>query len=185
MEYRKFSWWVWLLIVVGVVGIVLGVTLTASRELSNREIDDVHPDIPCREGALTDSTWLWIIPLYGDQPLSSNPEWVERIKRSGKKLGMHGVRHTYAEFATDVSKDYIQKGIDEFEKAFGYRPTDFKPPKLQITANNVKLLKEMGFTIHNRWQQIIHKVYHCEDYGRTDRSRLRYELERKEGQPIH
>jgi predicted deacetylase len=176
------SVWFIVLFVMGVVAVVLGVTLACHRELSDREIDDVHPDIPCNDYMLSDSTWLWVIPLYGDKPLTSNPEWVDRLKRSGKKLGMHGVRHTYSEFATDVSREYIQRGMDEFEKAFGYKPTHFKPPKMQITANNIKLLHELGFTVHNRWQQLIHKVYHCQDHGRTDKGRLRYELERTENQ---
>lgn len=174
----------WLLLLVGVVAIVLGITLVAHRELSGKELDDVHPDIPCDEKMLAESEWWWVVPLYGDKPLSDNPEWVEKVKKSGKKIGMHGVRHTFSEFNTDVSKEYIQKGMDEFEKAFGYKPTHFKAPKLQLTTNNYNLLKSMGFTVHTKWDQMIHKIYHCIDHGREDRGRMKYELELKETESI-
>lgn len=177
-------WLLRLLLVLGVLSVALAVSFAVHMEVAPREIDDVHPWIPCQAHWLADSTWWWVIPLYGDQPLTADPAWVEHAKQSGKKLGMHGVRHTYAEFNTDVSREYVQKGIDEFERAFGYKPTDFKPPKMQITPHNLRLLREMGLTVHTTWQQNVHKIYHCEDHGRTDRWRLRYELELGEDEPV-
>lgn len=177
-------WIAWFLLVVGVVAVTLGIVLVAHKEIAARELDDVHPDIPCDQSMLDDAIWWWVVPLYGDKPLMSNPEWVEKVKKSGKKIGMHGVRHTYSEFNTDVSKEYIQQGIDAFKDAFGYTPTHFKPPKMQITKNNLELLKSMGFTVHDRWQQFIHKIYHCKDHGRTDRGRMKYELELKEQERV-
>lgn len=178
-------WWCGALVVLGVIGLVLGITLAVHQGVAPRETDDVHPDIPCTDHMLNDSTWLWVIPWYGDVPLTAHPAWVDALKRSGKKLGLHGVRHTYREFATDVSRAYVQKGIDEFEKAFGYRPTAFKPPKMQITPRNRQLLAELGLTVRTDWQQMIHRIYHCPDHGRTDRGRLRYEVARTEHDPIH
>lgn len=177
-------YWVWIVLLLAGVAVVLGVTLMVHREMSPREIDDIHPRISCQDHLLDDSTWWWVIPYYNDEPLTAHPEWVERVKRSGRKLGLHGIRHTYAEFNVDVSREYIQKGIDEFERAFGYKPTEFKPPKMQVTPHNLKLLKDMGLNVHTSWQQLIHKVHHCEDQGRKDRGRLQYELERTEHQPI-
>ena len=173
----RVAWWGWLLIALGVVAIVLGVVFVSYREMGPREVDDVHPDIHCSDGIVSDSTWLWIIPLYNNVPISKDRAWCDRMLKSGKKLGMHGVKHTFNEFNVDQTREYIQAGVDEFTRAFGYAPTDFKPPKMAVTPNNLKILKDMGLNIHNRWQQLIHKVYHCEDQGRKNGGRLEFEIE--------
>ena len=164
-----------LLVGLGVIALILGTVIITHREITYREIDDVHQEIPCSEKFVDDSTWIWVIPLYHDVPIQG--ELVEKLKKSGKKIGMHGVRHTLSEFATDVSKDYIKRGMDAFERAFGYRPKYFKAPKLKISQNNIQLIKELDMIPYNSWQSMIHKVYHCEDYGRPGQHRLKYELD--------
>lgn len=175
--------WSIVLIVIGIV-LVVGTSFVGYRE-SAPELDDVHPDIPCDQKMIDDSDWLWVVPLYNDRvPEAVDPAWVENIKSKGKKIGMHGVRHTYSEFGVDVSREYIQRGIDAFTATYGFRPTDFKPPKMNVTPNNMRLLKELGLNVHTKWQQFIHKIYHCADHGRENARRLKYEVERRESEPV-
>lgn len=160
---------------IGVILIVLTLVLVGHRENAAREVDDVHFLIPCSQWKIDDSEWLWVIPLYNNQPIANNSAYCKELLATGKKLGMHGVKHTYNEFNEDVTKEYIQAGMEAFKDAFGYYPTDFKPPKMNITENNVKLVKELNMTLHTRFQQIIHKVHHCEDYRSENQGRLQYE----------
>lgn len=55
---------------------------------------------------------------------------------------------------------------------------------MQLTENNYKLLVSMGLNVRTKWDQLVHKVYHCIDHGREDRGRLKYEVELKENQAI-
>jgi hypothetical protein len=175
----KSSWYLLglILIFLIIIAIILALALVISRECSPREIDDVHHKIPCKQDLLDDATWLWVIPLYDNVPISEDKEYCQKLISSGKKLGMHGVKHTLAEFAQDVTPEYLEAGIVAFEAAFGYKPTHFKPPKIMITAKNAELVRAKGMTLHNRFQQLIHKVYHCEDHGRHNQGRLEHETE--------
>lgn len=142
-------------------GIVTGSILLSLRHNLPRELDDVHPLLtPVDDPYIQRSEWLWVIPLYMHQPLSDYPEWIQGIKATGKKLGLHGVYHTFDEFGTDVNANYLQRGIDEFERAFGYKPTHFKAPRLHTTAHNEQLIADAHMISRTRWQQIIHTVYH-------------------------
>ncbi len=156
---------------------ILGLSLIVSRTFSPRELDDVHPSIPCAEKYIEDSEWLWVIPLYMGDPITNYPSWCRMIKAKNKKLGMHGVMHTYSEFSEDVPKGYIKAGMEIFKKAFGEYPKAFKGPKTNITKNNKKHIQELGMVIKGRLNQILHNVYHCEESGRQDRGRLVGEIE--------
>lgn len=173
--------WVLNLIIVLVflllIGIVIGIIIVVSRECSPREIDDIHQQIPCKQDLMDDATWLWVIPLYNNVPVSQDKAFCQKLLNSGKKLGMHGVKHTFAEFSKDITKEYLEEGMRVFEEAFGYKPTHFKPPKMMVTEHNMKLIKDSGMILHTRFQQFIHKVYHCEDHGRNNAGRLEHEIE--------
>ena len=95
-----------------------------------------------------------------DEPISNYPEWIKDIKNTGKKIGLHGVKHTHKEFGKDLSDDYIDAGVQEFYKAFGYYPKYFKAPSLAMTKNNTKKIEERGMEIKSRINQIIHTVHH-------------------------
>lgn len=149
------------LITVVTVIVILGLIVLILRETLPAELDDVHPDIDLPDEAFAKADTLFVIPFYNGVPISSNTEFCEKLKKSGKKLCLHGVTHTFGEFAVDRSEEYIQLGIDEFTRAFGYPPTNFKAPKLQLTSNNRKILVESkGLYLHGRFGQIIHKVAH-------------------------
>ncbi len=153
----------------GIILIILAsiiITLFFSRVLSLKEIDDVHPDIPCYDDPLEKVDVLWVIPLYNDNPISHNPEWCANILALNKTIGMHGVYHQpYKEFQETRNQEYLDRGIQEFEKCFGYPPEIFKPPQLRINKENRQLVKENNLGLKWIFNQFTHKVYHCNDSG--------------------
>jgi predicted deacetylase len=155
--------------------IILTIIILVHRKVSHREVDDVHPEIPMSKEIFDDSKWLWVIPLYAGKPISDYKNWCEKIKKSEKFLGMHGVKHTFDEFNRDVTPEYVQDGMDEFKRAFGYYPKYFKAPKLHITKNNKKIVKDKGMKIKGRLNQLLHKVYHTGPNVRK-RGRLPFEI---------
>jgi len=135
------------------------------RTFGERELDDLSPGISCLEPLVEKSDVLWVIPLYKNESIADNEIWCNYILSFNKKIGMHGVYHSYEEFGTDKGEDYIQKGTLSFERCFGFKPTMFKPPQLEITGENRKLLEKEGFEVKSFWNQLVHKAYHCDDTG--------------------
>lgn len=161
-----------MIIIVAQIVILAIVMVIVSRQTLHEELDDVHPYIlDIDDPYLQRSKWLWVIPLYMNEPISNHPEWVQYIKNTGKHIGLHGVHHTYREFATDRSDEYIDKGIEEFTRAFGYYPTHFKAPSLALSENNRRKIIAKGMGIKSHWNQIIHRVYHSPN-NRTANGRL-------------
>jgi hypothetical protein len=78
---------------------------------------------------------------------------------------MHGVNHPFHEFETGRDQEYLEEGMKIFEDCFGYKPTMFKPPQLKITNENKKLIKNNNLILKGNPNQILHKVYHCGEYG--------------------
>jgi predicted deacetylase len=145
--------------------------------INPRELDDVHPlIIPDPENCpeLRASKWLWLIPSYDGEDMDAYKDWCQTIKAMGKKLGMHGVRHTYKEFASDLSEAYVQSGVDVFERAFGYRPRYFKAPKLEMTRANRKIVEQLGMEVKGAANQYTRVVYHTK-HDRLKNGRLRAE----------
>lgn len=134
------------------------------RAFNEREVDDLHPDISCDDSLIKKSDVLWVIPLYNNNSISNNSEWIETVKSYNKTLGIHGIDHSYRELDSDRDKEYFDWGINEFEKAFG-KTSIFKPSHLAINQNNKKYMESRGFRVYGEWHQITHKVYHCSDTG--------------------
>lgn len=148
---------------------ILILIVVLSREYSDRELDDVHPRIMnSYDPYISFSKWLWVIPLYMDDPISNYPEWIDNLKKTGKKIGLHGVKHIHKEFEQNLTEEYIDAGIEEFTKAFGYYPTHFKAPSLALTAENKKILLARGINIRGRIDQILHTVYHSPNHRRDN-----------------
>jgi predicted deacetylase len=78
---------------------------------------------------------------------------------------MHGVTHQYQEFGTDRNQGYLEEGEKIFHSCFGFDPTSFKPPQLKISAENRKLIKRNNMELKGKINQMMHKVYHCNDSG--------------------
>jgi len=139
------------------------------RLISPREIDDVSPEIPCEKEYLKKSDVLWIIPNFQGNKISENPEWCKNILSLNKTLGLHGISHSYWEFKREnISQEELNFGIQEFEKCFGYKPETFKPPYLRINKENRILINENNLKLKSKFNQDIHKVYHCNNSGAFD-----------------
>lgn len=146
--------------------IILFLSLFLIRAITPREIDDVSPEIPCSEKYIKKSNILWIIPNFNNKSILKNKKWCDYILSLNKTLGLHGVTHEFKEFDIKRDQKYLQKGIDIFEKCFGFKPEMFKPPQLAISKQNKKLIKENNMKLKLNFNQIIHKVYHCNNTGR-------------------
>lgn len=134
------------------------------RLINPTEIDDISPGIPCPELQQYDPDILYVIPNYENQPLSFYPEWCKYLLSLNKTLALHGINHTYKEFLyKEISQEELEFGISEFEKCFGFSPDTFKPPQLMIDKENKQLIKENNLERRTVFQQITHKVYHCND----------------------
>ena len=123
-------------------------------------------EIPCQKEYVEKSGILWIIPKFNNKSISENKTWCNYILSLNKTLGLHGVTHEFKEFNTNKNSEYLQEGINIFEECFGFKPEIFKPPQLKISKENKKLIEDNNIKLKGRFNQIIHKVYHCNDTGR-------------------
>ena len=135
------------------------------RHFSNRQLDDVSPEIQCDKALMEKADVLYVIPKFNNSSISENKEWCDYIRSLNKTLAIHGVYHTYQEFKEDRDEAYLQEGITEFEKCFGKKPERFKPPQLVISKNNKKLIKEQ-MRLDFYLNEVFHKSYHCNDTGK-------------------
>lgn len=141
------------------------IILFITRNLSSKELDDLHPDIPCSTDLIEKSDVLWIIPKYNNHSIEKNPEFCNSIKYLNKTIGMHGVYHTFNEFSVLRDEKYMQQGITAFRKCLGFSPSLFKPPQLKYSSKNNILLKKFNLVKKEKTNQLLHKVYHCNDTG--------------------
>ena len=158
---------IFLTILIAIISLII--ILFLIRLVNPREIDDITPGIPCENEKeyIEKSEYLWVIPNFQGHKISENPEWCNEILAMNKTLGLHGISHTYHEFElNNLSQDELNYGIKEFEKCFGYKPKLFKPPYLYINKENKILINQNNLILKYRFNQAIHKVYHCNNSGR-------------------
>ncbi len=161
---KKVKMLIFLLILIAIIMIESNFLLI--RALSPREIDDVHPDILCKDKYLNDADILWVIPKFNGKSIADNKSWCEEIKNKNKILGLHGLYHTYEEFGNESKVYDLVEAVEIFEECFGYKPTMFKPPQLKISQENKKIVEDLGMTLKLTFNSVIHKVYHCNNTGR-------------------
>ena len=135
------------------------------RFFSPKQLDDVSPEIPCDKELLDKADILYVIPKFNNKSISENKSWCKEIYSLNKTLALHGVYHTYKEFLRDRDEEYLQEGIDIFKECFNFTPRRFKPPQLEISKKNKRLVKRK-MKLDLFFNQIFHKVYHCNDSGR-------------------
>lgn len=149
-----------------IIFIVLLICLFLIRLINPSEIDDVSPGISCPEIEIYNPNILYVIPNYNNTPISEDNEWCTYILSLNKTLALHGITHTYREFLyQNISQEDLNFGISEFEKCFSFVPESFKPPHLGISRVNKQLIKENNLKLKNSFNQITHKVYHCNNGG--------------------
>lgn len=154
-------------VIVSVIIAFLIILLFFIRLFSEKQLDDVSPDIPCSSELLLKADKLFIIPKFNNQSIAENSEWCNYILSLNKSLALHGLIHKYKEFSKDKTKEDIQEAISIFEKCFNLSPTEFKPPQLAISRNNKDLIKkQMKMKLNLNLNQLFHKVYHCNDTGK-------------------
>ena len=149
----------------GILVFLFLLALFLTRLSSPKQIDDVSPQMNCDTKYLEKSDMLWVVPRYDNIPISANQTWCKYILSLNKTLGLHGVYHTYNEFSTDRDALYLVNGMIEFENCFGYQPTMFKAPQLEISNNNKDLIDKAGLKLRSWLNQITSKVYHCDNSG--------------------
>ena len=145
--------------------LILILSLYTIRKLSKTELDDLHPTITCADKLIKKSDILWIIPLYENISINQYKEWCNNLIALNKTLALHGVYHTYEEFNQKIDNSYMELGIQEFENCFNHKPVLFKPPQLSISEKNKELIKNNQLQIKGKFNQLLHKVYHCSDTG--------------------
>jgi len=153
------TWWYFAIVPVGLIVCLFFVRLVLSSQL-----DDVTPEISCDEKLLDLTDIYYVIPKFNNISISENKEWCKGILAREKELAMHGVYHVYNEFGDFRDGIYFQDGVDIFEECFGVVPKRFKPGQLKWNKENDWIKKEMNVDLF--WNQLFHKVYHCEDTGK-------------------
>jgi len=146
--------------------LLLVLDIYIARQTLPRQLDDVHPNIYCEYELMDKSEILMIIPIFENVSIAENKTWCLWILSLNKTLGMHGVYHSYNEFNNLIEEDYVERGIREFKKCFGYSPKVFEAPQLELSKENRDLLVNMGFIIRGEFYSAFHKVYHCSDTGK-------------------
>jgi predicted deacetylase len=161
---KKEGFWFYLLIIFGFI-LFLGVFVILYRNFSPKELDDVTPGIECEKELMDKTQVYYVIPLFENKSIADNKTWCDYIRSLNKTLEMHGVYHTYNEFYTQRDEDYVNLGIAEFEKCFGFKPERFKAPQLALSSGNKKVLRAIGLNIEGNPSGLFHKAYHCSDTG--------------------
>jgi hypothetical protein len=90
---------------------------------------------------------LFTIPCFEETPLSLHWEYLASVKFKSEHI-LHGYYHTTAEFQTlnkIQSRDYIEKGIEEFKKCGIPILPGFKGPNWRYGDGLVEQLKSMKF----------------------------------------
>lgn len=153
-----------ILLIFFLIILILLAILFLIRLITPTEIDDVSPGIPCPEIEIYNPDVLYVIPNYNNNPISNNREWCNYILSLNKTLELHGITHTYKEFLySKITQEELNFGISEFEGCFGFKPEAFKSPQLKISSENKQLIKQNNLEFRTFFNQITHKVYHCND----------------------
>ena len=163
MKYKRG-----VLIILITLIILLIVILFLVRHFSLKDLDDVSPGRYCLKSLIDKSDILFVIPLLNNVSIADNESWCEYILSLNKTIGMHGVYHAPdvpGEFVADRDRAYIQKGMEEFKRCFGFYPSLFEAPQLRLSDKNSVLLREMNLKVFSVSHAITHKTYHCTDQG--------------------
>ena len=144
--------------------LTLLIILFLIRLVTPKYLDDVHPDISCDDALLQKADTLYIIPRFNNHSIADNHTWCAQVLELNKTLALHGVYHTYNEFAIDRSEKYLRTGVEDFKKCFGVYPTQFKSPQMHTSHANTVVMR--GQYSMDTWLSTrFHKVYHCDNKG--------------------
>ncbi len=145
--------------------LIFGIEIFLIRTFSPTQIDDVSPGIPCEQSLLNKSDIFFVVPKFENKSIASNTAWCNQILATKKQLAIHGVVHNYKEFSQNLSESYIVDGMNIFKQCFGQNVTEFKPPQLSISSANKEFFAKKGIYVDGYANQVLHKVYHCNNSG--------------------
>lgn len=168
---KRVKWLIFLLILLAIV--MIEANLFFIRALGPSELDDVHPDINCSEAYINEADILWIIPKYNGSSIADNKDWCKKIKSKNKILGLHGLYHTYEEFANESKVYDLVEAVEIFEECFGQKPLYFKAPQLKVSEENKEIIEDLNMTLKGKFNSVAHKVYHCKDAGKISNNLIR------------
>jgi hypothetical protein len=143
---------------------LLLLALWTTRFFSEKQLDDVTPGIPCDESLMERVDAFYVIPIFQGIKISENKSWCEYILSFNKSLRLHGFYHEYNEFEIERNESYMMEAIQIFEECFNQTPERFKAPQIETTGKNKRVI-EKSLKIDGPSNQILHKVYHCNDSG--------------------
>ena len=172
-KVKKNSFWLYG-VLIGIFLLFLLNSLWLVRHISEKQIDDVNFFIDCKNDSyyLSKSDVLMVIPIYKNQSIADFVSWCKEIKSLNKTLGMHGVYHSYNEFAEVRDEAYVLNGLTEFKKCFGYYPKYFEAPQIAMNSKNIAVIEALNMTYVGYTYNVFHEVYHCSDTGVTANSIL-------------
>lgn len=135
------------------------------RFFSEKQLDDVSPGISCDASLLEKADAFYVIPKYKNISLAENLSWCDFILSFNKDLRLHGLTHSYNEFAEYHALKDVNEAVNIFEVCFNQTPARFKPPQEALSYDNRELIKMSGLKLDNHLNSFFHKVYHCSDSG--------------------
>ncbi|MGK0232053.1 MAG: putative deacetylase, partial [Patescibacteria group bacterium] len=133
------------------------------RATNPTQIDALHPLIGCTQEELDKADIFYIVPYYKNSAIAENKKWCQEIKATNKTFRLHGYTHTFEEFSSNKTQEEIIHAIQIFKDCIGVTPTRFKAPQLAINKDNIKILTKNNLKIDKYTNQLLHKVYHCND----------------------
>jgi len=151
-----------ILVVLSVVILVILAVIWLIRLFSERQLDDLSPEIPCSPRLVEKSDVLYVIPRFNGWSLSK--DFCNKTLALNKTIAMHGITHEYGEFLVPRNSSYIEQGIEIFLGCLNLTARNFKPGQLVITSENKKIIRRY-MNLDLKLNQILHKVYHCDDSG--------------------
>jgi len=137
-----------------------------ARQFRSVNYDDVHQNIEQNYDYINKSDILFVIPKYQGVKLTDDLNFINKIRQTGKILGMHGVTHeptsyfNKAEFGYNVSEDNIEEGMKIFENAFGYKPKLFKAPCYNLLPENQTIIEKHGMKVVGPKTLIFNRLLH-------------------------
>lgn len=74
--------------------------------------------------------------------LKARPGAIERFRKAGAEFHLHSHSH---DLASPDTREEIEKGLEAFEAALGYRPRGYRAPEGRISPEGWARLAELGF----------------------------------------
>ncbi len=122
-------------------------------------------DLLAREGVPSS----WYIPGLDAETF---PDVCKRIRDEGHEIGHHGYCHE-SPVALDEAAEraVLERGLEALDTTLGVRPSGYRSPAFDLSANSTRLLQELGFAYDSSMMASDFELYRCRtgDVFHTDR----------------